>query len=194
MPLSERAQQLIPLARIVSFEGGKSRYNEEIIAIFQQADDEGRYLSDRDLEILKQKAPNLAESLEYARLIRDKAQIIVDNARNKVLMKYPTITEEGGDLYPPERAVACWRDFWHFLRCITYGIAGQMLPFTSSVGLQNMELLYQELGVPLGAMVFGLESLKSCTLEQVYPEETPNLSPYFEHLITALQQFKSDRE
>ncbi|MEY3554098.1 MAG: hypothetical protein RLZZ580_150, partial [Cyanobacteriota bacterium] len=29
--------------------------------------------------------------------------------------------------------------------CITYGIAGQQIPYTSAEGLENMRLLYQEL-------------------------------------------------
>ena len=50
MPLSERAQQLIPKARIISFANWP--YQQSAIAIWQQADDQTRYLSDRDLDTI----------------------------------------------------------------------------------------------------------------------------------------------
>ena len=50
MPLSERAQQLIPKARIISFADWP--YQQEAIAIWQQADDQTPYLSDRDLDTI----------------------------------------------------------------------------------------------------------------------------------------------
>lgn len=67
---------------------------------------------------------------------------IVSEAREQVLAEYPNISGTGGELYPPVRAEACWRDFWHFLGCITYGIAGNTAEFTSDEGLHNMNLLY----------------------------------------------------
>jgi hypothetical protein len=190
MQLSERAKQLIPKARIVSFETWKDDYSEEIIAIFQKADDEGRYLTDEDLETIKNRSQQtVLLSLEQAKFLREKASEIVAEARKKVLEHFPNITQPGGGLYPPERAEACWRDFWHFLRCITYGIAGQKTSFTSQKGIENMQLLYQELRVPLEAMILGLENLKPIILEQLEGEESKNLSPYFDHLIEKMKQF-----
>ncbi|ACK73791.1 Phycobilisome protein (plasmid) [Gloeothece citriformis PCC 7424] len=189
MLLTERAKQLIPLARIVGFETWHNNHNSSTIAIFEQADNEGRYLTDTELEQIKNLSPNSSDFIESARLLRDQAQEIVDYARQQVLAQYPGITENGGDLYPPERAQACWRDFWHFLRCITYGIAGQTIPFTRPEGLKNMQLLYQELQVPLGAMLCGLENLKTYSLGQFTSLEQVNLNPYFDHLIEELRNF-----
>ncbi len=187
--ISERAKKLIPQARIVSFTTWKSRYSEQTIKIFQQADDEGRYLTDEELEGLKISASETDSSLEIAKLLRDKSVIIVQKAREQVLAAYPNISEPEGDLYPPERAEACWRDFWHFLRCVTYGVAGKSLEFTSPSGLENMRLLYRELRVPLPAMVCGLENLKISSLELLTTEEQKLISPYFDHLIEQLKRF-----
>ena len=49
--LTERAKQLIPKARIVSFKGWEEVLPTEIIQSFQAADDEGRYLTQKDLKI-----------------------------------------------------------------------------------------------------------------------------------------------
>ncbi|WP_339382792.1 phycobilisome protein [Microcoleus asticus] len=189
MQLSERAKQLIPQARIVSFASWKNLYSDEVIAIFQEADDQSRYLTDEDLERIKNLAPNFSLMLEKARLLREQAPNLVADARKKVLADFPNITELGNDLYPPERAEACWRDFLQFLRCITYGIAGNSPQFTSQEGLKNMELLYQELRVPVSAMLCGLEQLKTVSLQQFNFEDRDLLSLYFDHLITGLKQF-----
>ncbi|QYO68420.1 S46 family peptidase [Leptolyngbya sp. 7M] len=86
---------------------------------------------------------------------------------------------------------ASWRDFWHFLRCITYGIAGQHLDYTSPEGLHYMRLLYQELQVPLDAMVVGLEGIKTASLNRVELGQPDALAPYFDHLIVQLSQFRA---
>lgn len=187
--LSDRAKELIPKARIVSFATWKDKYSPEVIQALQAADDEGRYLTDGDLAQLAAEAES-SPGIEAARFLRDRADEIVAAARAKVMVQYPGITEEGGDLYPPIRAQSCWRDFWHFLRCTTYGIAGETTDFTSSEGLRYMELLYRELRVPLPAMATGLEYLKAESIERATqpPEE---IAPYFDRLLDELKQFKA---
>ncbi len=196
--LTDRAKQLIPKSRIVSFSSWKSVYPDTLVERFQAADDQGRYLNDDDFEqliaTLKKNSnpqPIAVNLVEIARFLRGHAEEIVTEAREKVLGEYPGIIEVGGDLYPPIRAQACWRDFWHFLRCITYGIAGGFSQYTSEEGLHYMELLYEELQVPLGAMVSGLEGLKVASLNRLKPNEAETISPYFDHLIYQLRQFNS---
>ena len=92
-------------------------------------------------------------------------------------------------MYPSERAEACWRDFWHFLRCISYGISGQKLNYLSDRGLQYLEQLYQELRVPLDAMVLGLQQLKVFSLKKFEPDRQNDLEPYFDRLIESMREF-----
>lgn len=193
--LSDRAKQLIPKAQIVSFD----TWNEippEIVARFQAADDQKRYLTDADLEKIgtvdfspsAMAAMGISAS-EVTATLRDQAADIVDEARAVVLTTFPDILEPGGGLYPPVRAEACWRDFWQFLRCINYGIAGQQHHYTSTDGLEAMEQLYDELKVPLPAMVTGLIGIKRASLKRFPVETYPALSPYFDHLIARLSTF-----
>jgi allophycocyanin-B len=193
MQLSERAKELIPKARIVSFAPWKNRYSDEVIAIFQAADDRGQYLTDEDLERIENLIPDSSLMLAQARLLREQAPNLVAKARAKVLADFPNIAEPGNDLYPPARAEACWRDFWHFLRSVTYGIAGNNPEFLSQEGLKNMELLYHELRVPMAAMVCGVEQLKTVSLQQFSCEEQDLLAINFDRLISALKQFSSRR-
>jgi Phycobilisome protein len=192
--LSEKVKDLIQKARIVSFATWQDTQPAEAIQRFQKADDESRYLTDEDLQHIAALSPHTVQGLEQAKVLRDRVQEIVDEARAGVLAVFPTLTEPGGGLYPPVRAEACWRDFWHFLRCITYGIAGQRTDYTSVEGLHYMQLLYQELEVPLEAMVTGLEGIQVASLNQINLEQRESFAPYFEHLTEQLKQFAAKED
>lgn len=188
-PLSEKVLDLIHKARIVSFAHWQDDYDAEVIAKLQAADDEFRYLTDADYQDLAIAIPGAADHLDCSKALRDRANAIVDEVRARLLDQYPEITQPGGGLYPAARADACWRDFWHFLRCITYGIAGQRTDYTSVEGLGYMELLYQELQVPLPAMVTGLEGIKTASLSPMASAQQAEFAPYFDQLIDQLRQF-----
>ncbi len=187
--LSNTVKELIIKARIVSFDTWKSTHSPAIIDRFQSADDRREYLTDVELDEIKTQSPTNLDLILTARLLRDLATEIVDDARTQVLTTFPTITQPGGGLYPAERAEACWRDFWHFLRCITYGIAGGSVEYTSDLGLHHLDLLYRELHVPLDAMVLGLQALKTASLARVEPDLRSHLAPYFDRLINKLKEF-----
>ena len=68
-------------------------------------------------------------------------------------------------------------------------MAGNNTNFTSQEGLYNMNLLYQELLVPLSAMVCGLEAIKTASLKRFNPEQQAELVPYFDHLLIKLKEF-----
>ncbi|MBH8553526.1 phycobilisome protein [Nostocaceae cyanobacterium CENA357] len=189
--LSEKVQELIQKARIVSFATWHNTHPAAAIQLFQIADDQRRYLTDDDCQQLQKLVPDTAELILVTQILRDRVNDIVDEARTEVLKTFPNITQSGGGLYPPERAEACCRDFWHFLRCITYGIAGGHTDYTSAESLHYMQLLYQELRVPLDAMVVGLEGIKVASLQCLEPQQQEIFAPYFDHLIGQLQQFQN---
>ncbi|MDJ0697961.1 phycobilisome protein [Mastigocoleus sp. MO_188.B34] len=188
--LTEKVKELIIKARIVSFAEWEKTHPKTAIEIFQAADDAGRYLTDEDLQQIETLAPNNSKFIPFVKVLRDCVTEIVDEAREQVLTTYPDITQPGGGLYPQQRAAACWRDFWHFLRCISYGIAGGHSEYTSSTGLHYMKLLYEELQVPLDAMVVGLEGIKTASLKRCDTDLAEVLSPYFDHLITKMASFR----
>lgn len=192
--LSDRAKQLILKARIMSFDGW-AELTPEAIRRLQAADDESRYLTDEDLTIISSAISTGnstgLDTVTVVKQLRDQAADIVDEARGGVLTAFPGILETGGGLYPPMRAAACWRDFWQFLRCITYGIAGQHDDYTSPNGLVAMEQLYEELQVPLPAMIKGLQGIKQASLNRLPRETQASLAPYFDHLIDRLSRFSN---
>ncbi len=189
MPLSDNVRELIQKARIVSFATWQNTHSAGAIQFFQRADDEGRYLTEGDLAQIQQLVPATATFSSVVQQLRDRVSEIIDEARASVLVAFPDIIQPGGGLYPEARADACWRDFWHFLRCITYGIAGQHTDYTSPEGLGYMQQLYEELQVPLKAMIVGLEGIKTASLKRVSPDQQDTLAPYFDSLIAELKQF-----
>lgn len=192
MELSEQVKDLIKKSRIVNFSSWRPAHAPESIALFQKADDDGCYLTDDDFETITQLAPKMTSHVPIARLLRDQASEIVDEARVQLLPQFPGILEPGGRLYPQVRADACWRDFWHFLRCITYGIAGGRRDYTSQLGLHYMEMLYGELNVPIAAMTQGLKELKTASLNRLSESDQGAIGPYFDHLILHLEHFDDD--
>ena len=194
--LSDRAKALIPKARIMGFDSWTG-LSDEAIARLRAADEDRVFLSDADLAMLEKDrhSPDpamLASGVSATQVVtqlRAEAADIVDEARAVVLTAFPGILEPGGGLYPATRAEACWRDFWQFLRCITYGIAGGQHHYTSTVGLEAMEQLYQELKVPLPAMVAGLIGVKKASLRRFPAATHAAIAPYFDHLIARLSTF-----
>ncbi len=187
--LSAEIIALIQKARIVSFATWSDSHPAAAIQVFQKADDDRLYLTDAELQQITELVPNQSQFTAVVALLRDSVVDIVNEARAGVLQAFPDIMEPGGGLYPAERADACWRDFWHFLRCITYGIAGQRTDYTNREGLHYMNLLYEELQVPLEAMVVGLEGIKIASLKRLEPAQQELLVVYFDKLIDRLRKF-----
>ena len=190
--MSDAVKDLIQKARIMDLSRWRPSHPPESIAVFQVADDERRYLTDEDLAEISRLAPKMAALVPTAIALRDQAKEIVDEARSKTLAQYPGITESGGRLFPAKRAEACWRDFWHFLRSIHYGIAGGRREYTSQLGLHHMEALYKELLVPIDAMTSGLKYLKESSLARLDAETGAIVGPYFDHLILHMDHFDED--
>jgi Phycobilisome protein len=192
--ITDRVKELIARARIVSFASWHDSHPAAAIAIFQAAETARVYLTDENYLQIAALSPQTSHLIPISELLRDRVVEIVDEARAKVLNQFPDIAKPGGSLYPPERAEACWRDFWHYLRPITYGLAGGRSQYTSVEGLQNMYALYQELQVPLDAMTVGLEGMKAASLERIDPSQHAIVIPYFDHLITQLKSFPASHE
>lgn len=190
--VSEQVKDLIEKVRIVDFSSWRPSHPPESIDRFQNADDDRRYLTDEDFEAITQLAPKMTSQVPIARLLRDHASKIVDETRVQLLSQFPGLLEPGGRLYPQMRADACWRDFWHFLRCVTYGIAGGRRDYTSQLGMHYMESLYGELNVPIAAMTQGLKELKTASLSRLSESDQVAIGPYFDPLILYLEHFDDD--
>ncbi len=193
MQLSQKQRELIENAQIINFQSWQTAYQSDVIHLFQVANTERRFLSDEDWRLLQSMVPSCTNVMTVANMLRDDSNIIVNAAKEQILQTFPNITQPGGDLYPPIRSESCWRDLWNFLRCISYGVAGQIPDYTCPQGLSYLQMLYQELDVPLDAMLVGLKSLKADSLKRIEAAQQDVVAPCFDHLIAKLELFESPK-
>lgn len=99
MPLSDRARQLLPQARLTTFQAWQTEIPAELLTRFQAAEEEQRFLTDADLVAIALAClPNANPTA--ARFLRDDADELIAIARADLLDRFPGITELGGALYP----------------------------------------------------------------------------------------------
>ena len=95
----------------------------------------------------------------------------------------------GGALHPQDRAEACWRDCWNFLRVVIYAVACNQSCFTNPSGMAALRELYRRMNVPIEGMNIALDRLKEHALEGVSrSNEQQLISHCFQHLRDQLNK------
>ena len=89
---------------------------------------------------------------------------LVNQARAHLIATQPHLVQPGGALHPEDRAEACWRDCWNFLRVITYAVACNQSCFTNPSGMAALRELYRRMNVPIEGMNIALGQLKEKAL------------------------------
>ena len=114
---------------------------------------------------------------------------LVNQARGHLLETQPHLVQPGGALYPQDRADACWRDCWNFLRVITYAVACNHSCFTNPSGMAALRELYRRMNVPIEGMNIALVQLKKLALEGVSRSNDRQLiNDCFQHLRDQLNK------
>jgi len=150
------------------------------------ADAERRPLSQDELQLVCAAA---GTDSTLPQLLQVKADALVDAARGHLLQQQPALTEPGGALHPEERAEACWRDCWNFLRVISYAVAAGHCHFTDPSGMEALRDLYTMLGVPIDGMIIALKELQHRAMDEASnPEQITLVEACFEHLLQNLNK------
>ena len=114
---------------------------------------------------------------------------LVNQARGHLVKTQPHLVQPGGALHPPDRAEACWRDCWNFLRVITYAVACNQSCFTNPSGMAALRELYRRMNVPIEGMNIALDQLKALALEGVSRSNDCQLiDACFQHLREQLNK------
>ena len=155
-------------------------------SIVERADQAQRLLASDELATIC-KASGIDESLPGS-LIQQSDQL-VNQARGHLLETQPHLVQPGGALHPQDRAEACWRDCWNFLRVITYAVACNQSCFTNPSGMDALRELYRRMNVPIKGMNIALDQLKVLVLEGVSRSNDRQLiSDCFQHLRDQLNK------
>ena len=121
--------------------------------------------------------------------LQQKAESLVTAARCHLLKRQPELVLEGGSLFPPERAEACWRDCWDFLRLVIYAVACNQSCFTDIDGMAALRELYRRMEVPTEGLNIALRQLQLLALEEVSQSSDHQLiDACFQHLRDQLNK------
>ena len=156
---SASAQRIKKLAKDSKVCGlcGDPSLPENLRDLIDEADQSKRLLSDEEIQLCCGWS-----GLDAAPLTALQRQVsgLVDQARAELLSEQPQLVQPGGKLFPQERADACWRDCFHFLRVSIYGTALGRADFTDRDGMQCLAELYALLDVPVPALLLALDRLR----------------------------------
>ena len=154
--------------------------------ILERADQAQRQLTNAELATICQ-ASGIDQSLPGSLIQR--SDQLVNQAREHLVKTQPHLVQPGGALYPQDRAEACWRDCWNFLRVITYAVACNQSCFTNPSGMAALRELYRRMNVPIEGMNIALIQLKKLALEGVSRSNDRQLiSECFQHLRDQLNK------
>ena len=130
---------------------------ENLRDLIDNADQNKRLLNDNEISLCCNWS-----GLATAPLIALQSQVseLVDQARADLLKEQPELVQPGGKLFPADRAEACWRDCFHFLRVSIYGAALRRTEITDPNGMHSLAELYALLDVPVPALLLALERLR----------------------------------
>jgi hypothetical protein len=182
--MDEKLRQLSINARILGLMYDKA-LPPSIRAIFKQADEPARPLSDHELRVICRFSAVDADNLQR---LQSKTPQFVTSAKNRLLEKDPSLNLPGGALYPEERAEACWRDCWHFLRVTIYAVAAGRPAFTQPGGVQGLSDLYRELAVPISSMALAIGFLKSEAVSDYSTYASPSDASILREALLHLEQ------
>ena len=155
-------------------------------SILERADQAQRQLTSDELSTICQ-VSGIDESL--ADNLIQRSDHLVNQARAHLLETQPHLVQPGGALHPQDRAEACWRDCWNFLRVVIYAVACNQSCFTNPSGMAALRELYRRMNVPIEGMNIALIQLKKLALEGVSRSNDRQLiSDCFQHLRDQLNK------
>ena len=154
--------------------------------ILERADQAQRQLTSEELATICQ-ASGIDHSLPSSLIQR--SEQLVNQARAHLIETQPHLVQPGGALHPQDRAEACWRDCWNFLRVVIYAVACNQSCFTNPSGMAALRELYRRMNVPIEGMNIALGQLKELALEGVSRSNDRQLiSDCFQHLRDQLNK------
>ena len=155
-------------------------------SILERADQAQRQLSSDELTTICQVS---GIDVSLADNLIQRSDQLVNQARAHLIATQPHLVQPGGALHPEDRAEACWRDCWNFLRVITYAVACNQSCFTNPSGMAALRELYRRMNVPIEGMNIALGQLKEKALERVSRSNDRQLiNDCFQHLRDQLNK------
>jgi len=154
--------------------------------IIIDADNELRYPSIGELENIKNYFATGESRINISCILRDKEQIIVQDASKAIFKLHPEYIAPGGNAEGARKRSLCLRDYGWYLRLVTYGIISGDTSVIEKIGLIGVREMYNSLGVPIIGMIDSIECLKLATKTCLTDEEFFIVKPYFNFIIQGM--------
>lgn len=165
------------------------KINQHSRQLMKTADQEKRMLNSVEIESICTQAGTNPRAIS---LTISEAANYVDRCKQTLQRQQAHLFEEGGALYPTERADACWRDCWNFLRVASYAMASDTPECTDPEGIQAVRQLYKLLNVPAEGMTLALRTLSELVTTDLQKRDLPKealcLEKTFTHLNNTLHK------
>lgn len=158
---------------------------DAITAVINASDVQGKYLDQSSMDKLKAYFQTGELRVRAATSISANAAEIVKEAVAKSLL-YSDITRPGGNMYTTRRYAACIRDLDYYLRYSTYAMLAGDASILDERVLNGLKETYNSLGVPVGATVQAIQSMKEVTSSLVGADAGKEMGVYFDYICSGL--------
>lgn len=159
------------------------KINQHSRQLIKTADQEKRMLNSVEIESICTQAGTNPRAIS---LTISEAANYVDRCKQTLQTQQAYLFEEGGALYPTERADSCWRDCWNFLRVASYAMASDTPECTDPEGIQAVRQLYKLLNVPAEGMTLALRTLSELVTTDLQKRDLPKEAMCLEKALTHL--------
>jgi phycocyanin beta chain len=132
--------------------------------VVAQADARGEYVSDSQVDALKQMVADGNKRIDVVNRLTGNASTIVANAARALFSEQPQLIAPGGNAYTNRRMAACLRDMEIVLRYVTYAAFTGDASVLDDRCLNGLRETYTALGVPGGSVAAGVNKMKEAAI------------------------------
>jgi allophycocyanin-B len=155
--------------------------------IINQADDELRYPSSGELEILLDYFTTGDRRIRLACLLRDTEKQLISKASQLLFQAHPDYLAPGGNASGAKQRALCLRDYGWYLRLITYALIEGDAMVLEKIGLLGVRDMYNSLGVPMIGMYDAIKFLKQAAMQEIpNPQDQALIGVYFDYLAAGM--------
>jgi phycocyanin beta chain len=132
--------------------------------VVAQADARGEYISDAQIDALKQMVADGNKRIDTVNRLTGNASTIVANAARALFAEQPQLIAPGGNAYTNRRMAACLRDMEIILRYVTYATFAGDASVLDDRCLNGLRETYLALGVPGASVATGVAKMKEAAI------------------------------
>lgn len=132
--------------------------------VVAQADARGEYISDAQIDALKQMVADGNKRIDTVNRLTGNASMIVANAARALFAEQPQLIAPGGNAYTNRRMAACLRDMEIILRYVTYATFAGDASVLDDRCLNGLRETYLALGVPGASVATGVAKMKEAAI------------------------------